>query len=116
MRHHLSEVIVRKIRYLIISVALLVPPTLLAAFVFLPSIQSKVIALNALVFSYLPAVILCELLLSDSKANIFAHCGPDVVYLTITSIIFLYVTPSLYFLIEFMKSQGHTSKKKRYSK
>ena len=100
---------VREKHYLIYSILFILPCLLLAVFIYLPVIGSKVVALNAIVFSFMPAAFMCDFLLNNSRESIFAFCGPDVVYLKIPSVIILSVSPSIYFLFRYVKSKNFKS-------
>ena len=96
--------------YLVFSTVFLIPPILLAVFIYLPGFKSAVVTLNILLFSVVPAGIICEYLLNNSKHSLFAYCGPDVIYLKLLSVIMFYVLPATLLLMKYLKLRKPKSK------
>lgn len=106
--------------YLMLSIVLLLQPVLFCLLLLQPLTSSPafgflniITLLDALIFSVLPALYMCDLFLNFASDSTFVYCS-DIPYLKLPSVILIYVLPSIYFFAKYHQTKPFVSKWKKY--
>ena len=75
-----------------------------------PWILKYIVGISIVLFTFLPAGFICDLVLEGSRTSSFAFCGPDIVYLKTAGVLSLYFLPAAIFLVLYWRHREKPSK------